>query len=84
MTKEEILAKHYPDFDEESGWMFDGPVSEVFKAMDEYAKQQSIEFAKFIVDGTWDNVAGDYDGIVSFEKEPDELYNLFLQQTQGE
>lgn len=39
MSKEKILEKHYPEFDEESGWMFDGPVKSVFDAMDEYAAE---------------------------------------------
>ena len=47
-TKEEILSSYYPDFDKELNWMFDGPVDQVFKAMDEWAKIQSIEFALHI------------------------------------
>lgn len=45
MSKEEILEKRYPDFDKESGWMFDGPVEEVFNAMDEFANQEKIQEA---------------------------------------
>jgi hypothetical protein len=48
MTKEEILRKHYDDFDIESNWMFDGSVSDVFNAMDEYAKEQAIAFRKYL------------------------------------
>lgn len=48
MTKEEILNEHYKDFDTSSGWMFDGPVSKVFEAMDQYAKQEAIELLKFV------------------------------------
>jgi len=45
----------------------------------EFAKQQSIAFVKFIVDGSYDNVVGDYDGIVSFAQTPEQLYNIFEQ-----
>lgn len=51
MTKEEILEKHYPHYDIKSGWIFDGAVEDVFKAMQEYADQQSriaaIDFFKW-------------------------------------
>lgn len=56
MTKqEEILEKHYPHFDVQSGWMFDGPVVDVFKAMDEYA----LAFSKFVAEYNSDNMNND-------------------------
>lgn len=44
LSKEEILRKHYEDFDVESNWMFDGSVRGVFDAMEEYANNEIWKF----------------------------------------
>lgn len=46
MTKEEILKKHYPDYDS-AGWV-EAPMECVLSAMDEYADQQTAEKEKLI------------------------------------
>jgi hypothetical protein len=89
MTKEEVLRKHYNGFDTESGWMFDGAVSDVFEAMDEYEKQQVIACLKWIAnqegemklclnDNNWYWDA-DVDGAAPLSEE--ELYKIFHQRT---
>jgi hypothetical protein len=81
-TKEGILAKHYPDFDIESGWMFDGPVSQVFEAMEIYARSRAIEFAKFLIATPYEYVYGNYDGEAFFDGTPEEFYEIFSHQTE--
>ena len=78
MTKEEILAKRIVEFPDTEEMTNDKIKLNVGKAMDEFAKQQSIAFTKWLVDGTYDKVTGDYDGIVSFAENPENLYELFL------
>lgn len=49
LSKDEILEKHYPDFDKDSGWIFAGPVEDVFKAMGEYAHIKIIDFLRWLI-----------------------------------
>ena len=85
MTKEEILAKHYPDFDIESGWMFDGPVSQVFEAMEQHARNRSIEFDMWKRENYWQyNIVERFyfrwENNYEDRKTPLQLYELFSQQ----
>jgi hypothetical protein len=87
LTKEEIIKKIVrPDciaiYDP---ILVNVPFSEVFKAMDEYAKQQAIVFGNWMhkcnyapatEDGKWQNqVAGENDIITT-----EELHNKFIEQ----
>ena len=84
MTKEEILGEGGDAC--EYGWDLKViPYDTAKKAMDEYAKSEAIGFAKWLVDGTFDKLSGDIDGIVSFSdfKTPVRLYQLYLQSTQN-
>lgn len=53
LSKEEILCKHldaegtFYDLGKEHGYI-DGPITPIFPAMEEYARQESIEFAKWL------------------------------------
>ena len=82
--KEEILQKHYGEFDISNGWMFDGPVQEVFNAMDEYAKEVAIGFDMWKMDGYWqyNKVEGFYfkwDSKIEERATPDQLFNQYIQ-----
>lgn len=61
--------------------MQEGGVGHVSKAMDEYAKQQAMEFAKWTAINLW-SVHGDNWYPYQNEDNPvsaDELYNLFIE-----
>lgn len=84
MKKEEILKKHCIDGmygGKESGG-YEGPTDEIYLAMDEWAKEMAIGFANWMVDGTCDKLYGDYDGVVYFDKPPEELFQKYVQSLQ--
>lgn len=54
MTKEEILNKHGTSSIYNDGHVYDGGTPEIFEAMDEWAKQQAIGFAKWLSNHTQD------------------------------
>jgi len=77
MTKEEILWLT-PTIDY-CGAKWHGRIG-VEMAMDEYAKQQSIDFAKWIHNGGWvQREGGKWGNLEEGSKTPLELYEKYLQ-----
>ena len=94
-TKEEILLKQKDGFLYIDKSQIDGDVGGVYNAMDEYAKQECIEFANFIKDNNYTKREnGWYKYYTKVESYPqgygmslpvyefltiDDIHNLFLQ-----
>jgi len=86
MTKEDILIKSQRDTDPYVGFAYTDPA--IFKAMDEYAKQQAIAFADHLQfnyqphpeAGFWHDHHSDQKGYVKLTSE--RLYNQFIEQQQ--
>jgi len=72
LSKEAIIKKYEP-------YPNKAEVNIIGVMMEEYAKQEAMAFADFMVDGTYDYVSGDYDGIVTFDKPIEEIYNAYQQ-----
>jgi len=74
MTKEEILDNALPDVIEYPHYNLDNFQRRVaLDAMDEYAKSQVIAYELWINEMLMD------DSSFSYEKTPEQLYNLFLE-----
>lgn len=90
-SKEDIQSDIIADLNGESeGWGTTYPYEEVVKAMNKYAKIESLEFCHWVISEQWKyldygiNIKGWHKGI-ELDKNPrtdDELYNLYLQSKQ--
>lgn len=80
-TKEDILNEksliYYMGSGEDE---VQGSKQDVLDAMDEYANHMAIEFLNWCVDGTYNNLRGDVDGIVHLRQSTEQLYTLFIQE----
>jgi hypothetical protein len=77
MTKETVLAKRIIQFPGDEQMTDEAIKRNVYAAMDEYAKAQSIAFKKWSSDWNYinDETLEDKDG---YKTTPDNLYTLFL------
>jgi len=73
MTKEEIINQYWEDPTD--------LLKSVPKMMDEYAKQQAIAFAKWVLEQGYDRIINTdiWERGGGFQVTTEQLYNLFLQ-----
>lgn len=76
MTNWEILHNHV----DPHCFLRDKCYEAAIDAMDEYAKQEAISLLKFIVSEEYEYVAGDYDGVVTLQMTPEEIYDLYIKE----